>query len=131
MKTLEALSEALPYIHMAFKGEAMMIVACKETGTILKYLRGSRIDARYKDRQQINHSDDNIQNAFRGQKADIIVPKEVYGVAFNAFSFPVMENDAEKSNGVTGLIKNISRQTNLLGLNASIEAARRTARCWF
>lgn len=32
--------------------------------------------------------------------------------------------DAEKSNAVTSLIKGISRQTNLLGLNASIEAAR-------
>ncbi|MER1985706.1 MAG: methyl-accepting chemotaxis protein [Solibacillus sp.] len=187
MRTIEALAHVLPYIHMAFKGEAMMVVASKETGTILKYLRGNRIDAGSKDGQQVNQSDSNLQIAFRGQKADVIVPKEVYGTAFNAFSFPIEENgkvvgalgfghpiddklkldsymnnmqdiisnlqdnihtlashseelaatseeidkqaqialtDAEKSNEVTSLIKSISRQTNLLGLNASIEAAR-------
>ena len=35
-----------------------------------------------------------------------------------------MKEDAERSNSITDLIKSISRQTNLLGLNASIEAAR-------
>lgn len=187
MKTIDALAHALPYIHMAFKGEAMMVVANKETQSVVKYLRGARIDAGYKDGQQVNQSDNNIQMAFRGQKADIVVPKEVYGVPFNAFSFPILEDgkivgalgfgnpvdnkvklerymhnmediisnlqdnihtlashseelaatseeidkqaqialtDAEKSNEVTSLIKGISRQTNLLGLNASIEAAR-------
>lgn len=187
MRTIEALAHVLPYIHMAFKGEAMMVVADKETGKVLNYLRANRIDAGYKVGQAINQDDRNLQAAFRGQKSDVVVPKEVYGTAFNALGFPIEENgrivgalgfgnpiddklkldgymdnlheiisnlqdnihtlashseelaatseeidkqahialnDAEKSNEVTSLIKSISRQTNLLGLNASIEAAR-------
>lgn len=187
MKIIDALAHALPYIHMAFKGEAMLVVASKETNTVVKYLRGNRIDAGYRDGQILNGEDAHLQAAFRGQNPDLVVPKEVYGTAFNAFAFPIRDNgqvvgalgfghpiddkikldrymnnmesiitnlqdnihtlashsqqlaatseeidkqaqialtDAEKSNEVTSLIKGISRQTNLLGLNASIEAAR-------
>jgi len=135
----------------------------------------------------VNQGDDNVYLAFSGKNADVIIPKDVYGVQIKAFSFPIYENnrvvgalaiglpidneielqrymdemasiikkfqdsvhslasqaeelaaasteidnqtqvaleDAEKSNSITNLIKGISRQTNLLGLNASIEAAR-------
>lgn len=187
MNTIEALSYSLPYIHMALKGEAIAAVVDKETETVVKYLAGKRVDSGYKDGQRVNRNDENVYIAFGGRNADVIIPKDVYGVPINAFSFPIRENgnvvgalafglpidneveleqymekmehiianlqdnvhtlashseqlaatseeidkqaqialtDAEKSNEVTGLIKGISRQTNLLGLNASIEAAR-------
>lgn len=187
MKIIDSLVHSLPYIHMALKGEAIAAVVDKETEIVTKYLAGRRVDSGYQDGQKVNPNDTNVYIAFRGQNADVIIPKDVYGVPINAFSFPIRENgqvvgalafglpidsevelqhymenmeriinnlqdnvhtlashsqqlaatseeidkqaqvaldDAEKSNAVTSLIKGISRQTNLLGLNASIEAAR-------
>lgn len=187
MSILHALSEALPYIHKVLKGEAIVAVADKETESIVKYLAGKRVDSGYVDGQRVNPNDNNVYIAFRGQNADVVIPKSVYGVEIKAFSFPIyegskvvgalaiglpidnemelkryMENmkgiihhfqsnvhtiasqsqqlaatsieidnqtqgaldDALQTNTITNFIKSISRQTNLLGLNASIEAAR-------
>ena len=187
MKILEALTLAAPYMHMALKEEAIVAVVEKETHIMLNYLPGKRVDSGYVVGELVNTNDENVMLAFKGQSADVIIPQDVYGVAINAFSFPVKENgkvvgalafglpiddamkleqymdsmksiidnlqdqvhtvashseelaatseeindqaqhaleDAEKTNDVTDLIRTISRQTNLLGLNASIEAAR-------
>jgi len=187
MKIIEALSLSVPYIHLALKEEAIVAVVEKESQIVVKYLAGKRVDSGYKDGQKVNTNDQNVFIAFNGQNADVVIPEDVYGVAINAFSFPIRENgkvvgalafglpidnelkledymstmdtivnslqdkvhtiashseelaatseeinkqaqhaleDSEKTNEVTDLIKSISRQTNLLGLNASIEAAR-------
>lgn len=184
---IEALAQSAPYIHKVLKEEAIVAVAEKETETIIKYLPGKRVDSGYVDGQKVNKNDDNVYIAFNGKNADLVIPREVYGVEIKAFSFPIydknvvvgalaiglpidnevelqhyMENmgniiksfqdsihnlasqseelaatsieidnqtqvaleDAEKTNSITSFIKGISNQTNLLGLNASIEAAR-------
>ena len=187
MNIITALSMAMPYIHLVFKEEAMMALVEKDTETMVFYLPGKRLDVGYKNGEKIHADDATLHTALKGKNSDLNVPKEVYGVDFNAFSFPIHENgsivgaiafglpidntlklekyiatmndiihnlqdkvhtiashseelaatseeinkqaqfaleDAEKTNDVTDLIKSISRQTNLLGLNASIEAAR-------
>jgi len=187
MKIIEALALSVPYIHLALKEEAIVAVVEKESETVVKYLAGKRVDSGYLDGQKVNANDQNVFIAFSGKNADVVIPEDIYGVAINAFSFPIRENgkvvgalafglpidnelkledymstmdsivnnlqdkvhtiashseelaatseeinkqaqhaleDSEKTNEVTDLIKSISRQTNLLGLNASIEAAR-------
>ena len=187
MDKVQALAISLPYIHEAFKEEAMMVVVDKETETVQAYLPGKELNVGYRPGQKMNADDQNIVLALRGEKPNVIVSKEVYGIDFNAFAFPIKEGakvigaigfgvpvenklriekymgsmndiinhlhdkvhiiashseelaattheintqaaqvqeDAERSNSITDLIKSISRQTNLLGLNASIEAAR-------
>ena len=92
MNIIEALSQSVPYIHMALKGEAIVAVVEKETEIVVKYLAGKRVDSGYVDGQKVNANDDNVYIAFRGQNADVVIPKEVYGIAINAFSFPIRED---------------------------------------
>ena len=187
MDKVQALTVALPYIHEAFKGEAAIVVVDKETAVIQSYLPGRDLDVGYRVGEKMNSNDRNLVVALRGERPNVIVPREVYGIEFNGFCIPIKEGtkvigaigfgvpienklrieqymgsmndminhlhdkvhiiashseqlaattheintqatqvreDAERSNSITDLIKSISRQTNLLGLNASIEAAR-------
>lgn len=98
---VQALVLALPYIHASFKKKAMMVVADKESNTIVAYLPGTEIDVKYRVGDSINSNDQNIVNAMNGKESDNIVGAEVYGVPFNAMAFSI--KDGSKVVGVYGL----------------------------
>lgn len=98
---VQALVTALPYIHLAFKKKAMMVVADVQTNSIAAYLPGTNINVGYRTGDPINRNDHNIVDAINGRETDAIVGAEVYGVPFNAMSFSI--KDGAKVVGVLGL----------------------------
>lgn len=187
MSLIQSFNIMAEYIHLAFKKEAVVVVCDKQSNTVTKYLPGENLEIGYVEGGQIKADDTNLQTALNGRNSDIYLDASVYGMAINAYAFPIKENgqvigalgfgkpldkenqlsnyidtirnivkglqekthtmashseqlaatsseiqnqstkaleDSEKTNDITRLIKDISRQTNLLGLNASIEAAR-------
>lgn len=186
MKNIHALSQALPYLHKSLKGEVSIVVVEKETEQVINYIPGARLNVGFKIGDKIKRDDTLLTNALRGQYVEAKIPKEIYGLEFDAYVIPVLDNsivsgciglgipmdnmlkletymetmntiiqnlqqtiqtisihsqelatstlainkqaevayeDAANSNKITELIKGISRHTNLLGINASIEAA--------
>ena len=187
MDILEQLSNMAPYLHLALKQEAVVVVVEKESGKVLKYLPGKNLEIGYREGERIKPNDTNVHTALNGRNSDIYLDASIYGMPINAYAFPIKEGnrvvgvlgfgnpidkerqleeyidtvrdivnvlqdkthrmashseqlattseqireqseralaDSEKTNDITKLIRGISRQTNLLGLNASIEAAR-------
>ena len=186
MKNIHALAQSLPYLHKAMKGEVSIVVVEKETEQVINYIPGTRLNVGFKIGDKIKRDDALLTNALRGQYVEAKIPKEIYGLEFDAYVIPVLDNsivsgciglgipmdntlkletymetmntiiqnlqqtiqtisihsqelanstlainkqaeiayeDAANSNKITELIKGISRHTNLLGINASIEAA--------
>ena len=54
MNKVQALVISLPYIHEAFKEEAMMVVVDKETETVQVYLPGKELNVGYRPGQKMN-----------------------------------------------------------------------------
>ena len=100
-QNIQALVTALPYIQATLKNKAILVVGDKESNTIVSYLRGEQLDVGYKVGDLINPNDTNLVNALRGKSADNIVGEEVYGVPFNAMSFPI--KDGREIVGVYGV----------------------------
>lgn len=98
---VQALATALPYIHASFKKRAMMVVADKETNQVVSYIPGTVIDVKYGIGDFINENDKHIVDGLKGQVSDSIVGEEVYGVAFNAMTFPI--KDGVKVVGAYGI----------------------------
>lgn len=186
MEFIQSIGIMAEYIHMALKKEAVVVIADKNRN-VVKYIPGENVKLDYKEGDKVNANDANLMSALNGRDSDIYLDASVYGIAINAYAFPIRENgvvigalgfgkpldkerqleeyiesvrgivhtlqdkthtmashseelaatsveirlqseraldDSAKTNDITRLIKDISRQTNLLGLNASIEAAR-------
>ena len=186
MEFIQSMGIMADYIHMALKKEAVVVIADKDH-RVVKYIAGENLKLDYREGDKVNASDSNLMAALNGRDSDIYLDASVYGMAINAYAFPIRENgrvvgalgfgrpidkerqleeyigivrgivgtlqskthtmashseelaatsteireqseralqDSAKTNDITKLIKDNSRQTNLLGLNASIEAAR-------
>ena len=108
---VEALAIALPYIQATLKNKAILVVADKESNQIVSYLSGEQLDVGYKVGDTINSNDANLVNALRGKSYDDIVGEEVYGIPFNAMSFPI--KDGREIVGVLGVGIPIQEQAEL------------------
>lgn len=98
---VQALVTALPYIQATLKNKAILVVADKESKTIVSYLAGEQLDVGYKVGDQINPNDAILIDALKGKSADNIVGEEVYGIPFNAMAFPI--KDGREIVGVYGV----------------------------
>lgn len=59
-------------------------VVDKETETVQAYLPGKERNVVYRPGKKTNADDQNMIFGLCGEKPNVIVPKEVYGIKFNA-----------------------------------------------